>query len=138
MGGRWKILHNFLRQSAYTDVYAGCGVAIGGKSAVVVAADGESIGTLAPLCYLRNDSPSPFFGTVAVSLVSLASGKSTQLTAIRAEIGVCACVRARACVCVRLLRAHCLTTSQAVFLRWWWWYRFSFLSGRKSPAWEHS
>ena len=80
-------MHNFLRQSAYTDVYAGCGVATGGRSAVVIAADAESIGKLAPLCYFRNDSPWPFSGTVAVSLVSLASGKSKQLTVISAEIG---------------------------------------------------
>jgi beta-mannosidase len=87
IGGRWKIMHNFLRQAAYVDVYAGCGAAVASSEAGVLAADGTSTGKLAPLCYLRNDSPLPFSGAVVVSLIALASGELTKVAEISAEVG---------------------------------------------------
>lgn len=80
------MLHNFMRQSSYADVFAGCGVAVGG-AAGVLAADGFSLGKLPSLCYLRNDHSTPFSGTIIVSLVALSNGKTTKLAEISAEVG---------------------------------------------------
>ena len=80
------MLHNFMRQSSYADVFAGCGVAVGG-AAGVQAADGPSLGKLPPLCYLRNDHSTPFSGTIIVSLVALSNGITTKLAEISAEVG---------------------------------------------------
>lgn len=60
LGGRWRPLHHFMRESIYADVLATCGV--GG------------------VCYIRNDGVKPFEGTVEIlahGLSGKAAGKST-------------------------------------------------------------
>jgi beta-mannosidase len=59
IGGRWKPLHYFLRASGYTDVTVACGS--GG------------------VCYVKNDAPTPFQGTVSISAVQFATGSSMSL-----------------------------------------------------------
>jgi beta-mannosidase len=86
IGGRWKILHNFMRQSSFVDVFVGCGIATRNPEASIQTADSESIGGSSPLCYLRNDMPDRFVGTVTVSLIALGTGKITPLTTIAASV----------------------------------------------------
>eukprot|EP01052_Picozoa_sp_SAG31_P020099 SAG31_NODE_1495_length_8102_cov_5.708021_4_plen_314_part_00 len=82
VGGRWKILHNFMRQAAYADVYAGCGIAVDGQAGVAVA-NAELLGKSSLLCFVRNDTPFALSLKIAVSLVSFASGTATKLASIR-------------------------------------------------------
>ena len=56
IGGRWKPLHYFYKNSIYTDVTVACG------------GDGQ--------CYLKNDSPFPFTGTVVVKAVAFSNSNS--------------------------------------------------------------
>jgi len=59
IGGRWKPLQYWYKASIFADVMATCGK--GGS------------------CFVTNDDVAPFSGTVAVSRVDFASGKSTVL-----------------------------------------------------------
>ena len=59
MGGRWKPLHYFYKSSVLTDVTVACG---GGG-----------------LCYIKNDSPFPFSGTMAIDAVTFSTGTTTTL-----------------------------------------------------------
>jgi hypothetical protein len=63
-GGRWKPIHYLLRRSLFANVIASCG-----------AVDPVQ-------CYVKNDAPFPFMGTVNVSLVVFATGKVTTLSSI--------------------------------------------------------
>lgn len=60
IGGRWKPLHHFMEQSSYSDVTAACGAA---KITMMDASD-QAVGPA--LCYVRNDLPSAFTGSVTV------------------------------------------------------------------------
>ena len=86
IGGRWKILHNLMRQSSFADVFVGCGIATRNPEASIQTADSRSIGGSSPLCYMRNDTPDRFVGTVTVSLIALGTGKITPLTTIAASV----------------------------------------------------
>ena len=65
LGGRWKPLQYWYRSTIYTDVMATCGAG----------------GSLAPLCYVNNDLPVAFKGSVAITAIDFASGKETTLKA---------------------------------------------------------
>ena len=84
--GRWKILHNLMRQSSFTDVFVGCGIATQAAEASIQTADGRAIGGASPLCYLRNDTPDRFVGVLTVSLIALGTGDVTPLASIPASI----------------------------------------------------
>jgi len=62
IGGRWKPLHYWYKQSIYSDVFATCG-----------NNDKGAGGTVA--CYVKNDSPLPFKGSVEVSTINFSTGK---------------------------------------------------------------
>jgi hypothetical protein len=59
IGGRWKPLHYWYKQSIFADVMATCGS--GGN------------------CYVINDATTPFAGTVTIATVDLTSGKPTVI-----------------------------------------------------------
>jgi beta-mannosidase len=80
VGGRWKPLHHMMAQSAYTDVTAACGVA------KVTTMDASDQATGPALCYIRNDLPTPFTGTVTVEALQLSSGKSVLLNTLDAKL----------------------------------------------------
>ena len=73
IGGRWKPLHHMMRQSAYADVTAACG-----KSSTTMM-DASDDATGPALCYVRNDLPQPFKGTVTVSALHYGTGAVTLL-----------------------------------------------------------
>jgi hypothetical protein len=55
VGGRWKPLQYWYRASLYTDVYATCGK------------DGK--------CYIRNDAPKAFVGSLVLNVTAFATGE---------------------------------------------------------------
>ena len=63
LGGRWKPLHYWYRKTIYADVMATCGS--GGSSGI--------------MCYVKNDSPHPFTGSVDISSVKFATGQVASL-----------------------------------------------------------
>jgi len=75
-GGRWKPLHHFLRASAYADVTGSCGNSL--------FTDGDATDTAAgpALCYVRNDRPTTFAGTVIVEMLHLQTGAVTVLATL--------------------------------------------------------
>jgi hypothetical protein len=85
IGGRWKILHNFLRRASFADVFVGCGISTRAAEAGIKTADNHTVAGASPLCYLRNDTPDQFSGTVTVSLISFETGKVAFLTKIEAS-----------------------------------------------------
>jgi len=62
IGGRWKPLHHWFESSVFSDVAASC-----------ASSD-------PPKCFIKNDSPVPFSGSVNVALVRFSDGKATSLT----------------------------------------------------------
>jgi len=58
LGGRWKPLQYWYRASIYADVMATCGNG---------------------MCYIKNDHPTPFSGTVTIDSINFASGKTKNL-----------------------------------------------------------
>jgi len=68
-GGRWKPLHYFLKNSAFTDVTASCG------------SDNSGVSKTDTLCFVKNDrSGLPFTGTVSVQALSFSTGTFTPLS----------------------------------------------------------
>ena len=65
LGGRWKPLQYWYRASIYADVMASCG---------------------AGQCYLKNDHPTPFSGTVTITSVDFATGKNTTLVSKKVSL----------------------------------------------------
>ena len=80
-GGRWKPLHYFMRQSAYADVVAACG------NAKLQLVDAGPTATGATKCFVKNDSPRPFTGTVSVELVHFADARTTTLGTFAVDLG---------------------------------------------------
>jgi len=72
IGGRWKPLQYWYKQSIYADVFATCGQA-GGQ------AGDQPQPNSAIQCYVKNDSPLPFNGTVTITKIDLMSGKETVI-----------------------------------------------------------
>jgi len=66
IGGRWKPLHYLYKASLFRDVICSCG--LGGT------------------CYIKNDSPNPFVGSVVVSALNFATGNSTTLKHLAASL----------------------------------------------------
>jgi beta-mannosidase len=58
IGGRWKPLHYILKGSTFVDQIASC----------------DSNGN----CFVKNDSPFPFVGELAITLTRLADGKQVR------------------------------------------------------------
>jgi len=54
IGGRWKPLHYLLKKSLFTDLTATCGEQT--------------------LCYIKNDSPIPFYGLIKISAIHFSPG----------------------------------------------------------------
>eukprot|EP00041_Stephanoeca_diplocostata_P026329 m.707884 g.707884 ORF g.707884 m.707884 type:complete len:298 (+) comp22937_c1_seq4:166-1059(+) len=75
IGGRWKPLHYFLKNSAYADVTASCGAARSTTN------DAGNVTTGTMLCYLRNDLAKPFQGQVVVRAVNFVTGTVVNSTA---------------------------------------------------------
>jgi beta-galactosidase/beta-glucuronidase len=65
LGGRWKPLQYWYRKTIYTDVMVACGDA---------GQDDTS-----QVCYVNNDSPFPFTGTVQIDAVDFATGTATSV-----------------------------------------------------------
>ena len=63
-----------MEQSAYTDVTAACGA----EKITMMDASDEATGPA--LCYVRNDLPRPFIGSVTVEAIHFATGKTTRLS----------------------------------------------------------
>jgi beta-mannosidase len=63
LGGRWKPLHHWYKKTIYADVMSTCG----------------DNGAGGMVCYVKNDSPKPFKGTVDVSLVTFATGATKSM-----------------------------------------------------------
>jgi len=66
IGGRWKPLQYWLRKSIFSDIISTCGPTA--------------------QCYVKNDSPSAFAGTVTVSAIHFATGQSTDLTSFAVNL----------------------------------------------------
>lgn len=66
LGGRWKILHYFLRRSVYRNVMSTCN------------RQGQ--------CYVRNDGNAPLAGELSVSLVHFATGAVTAVGTQKVEL----------------------------------------------------
>eukprot|EP01052_Picozoa_sp_SAG31_P011931 SAG31_NODE_687_length_12813_cov_2.597216_13_plen_248_part_00 len=107
VGGRWKVLHYVLRQTAFADILAACSV------------DG--------VCYIKNDSPGkPWVGNVTISTMQLASGDvdliSTQYFSLQAGAGVLQAFCAsgdgdgnkRSCQSLRDLLPQCYNASSSM------------------------
>jgi beta-mannosidase len=63
LGGRWKPLQYWYKKTIYADVMSTCG----------------DNGAGGMVCYVKNDSPQPFEGTVDVSLVTFATGATKSI-----------------------------------------------------------
>jgi beta-mannosidase len=88
IGGRWKIMHHALQQSAFADVVASCG-----KEMTSTGAGEYGIGGIAgstangsALCYIRNDLPTAFVGTVAVEAIHFNTGQTTTLSTVPVSV----------------------------------------------------
>ena len=80
LGGRWKPLHYFMRKSAYADVTAACG------DAMLQMGDAGSSAEGPTMCYVKNDSPRNFAGSVTVQLVHYATAKIDLLATIPVQL----------------------------------------------------
>ena len=70
LGGRWKPLHYWYRSAIFSDVVATCG----GDPA-------------APQCYVNNDLPRRFKGSVTVSSIDFASGRERTVKVVQLDMG---------------------------------------------------
>merc|ERR1712232_1466042 len=73
LGGRWKPLHYFMRKSAFADVLAACG------NARLQMNDAGPTASGATLCFIKNDSPFRFSGTVTIELIHFATAVVSKL-----------------------------------------------------------
>ena len=82
IGGRWKILHHALEQSAFADVVGSCGKEMTSTGAGEYGRGGiaGAVANGSALCYVRNDLPRPFVGSVTVEAIHFATGKTTRLS----------------------------------------------------------
>jgi len=69
IGGRWKPLQHWYKASIFADVLATCG---NGERGVQ--------------CYVKNDSPYPFKGTVDVSSVAFSTGKAESVKSVKLDM----------------------------------------------------
>merc|ERR1711935_658414 len=69
LGGRWKPLQYWYRSSIYTDVMATCGGS-----------------PTAPQCYVNNDLPIPFEGSVTISSIDFATGKESVVKEMQLDM----------------------------------------------------
>jgi beta-mannosidase len=74
IGGRWKPLHHALQQSAFADVIGSCGVTMASTGVAGSTANGSA------LCYVRNDLPQAFTGTIIVEAIHYSTGETTRLS----------------------------------------------------------
>ena len=81
-GGRWKILHHMLQQSAFSDVIGSCGIAMTSTGAGEYGTGGIAGSTAngSALCYVRNDLPNEFTGSVTVEAIHYTAGTATRLS----------------------------------------------------------
>ena len=88
VGGRWKILHHMLQQSAFADVIGSCGVALtstgAGENGIGGIAGSTANGSV--LCYVRNDLPGTFSGTVQVEAINFVTGQATRLSTLAVSL----------------------------------------------------
>jgi hypothetical protein len=84
IGGRWKILHHVLQQSAFADVIASCGVSMASTGAGEYGKAGIAGSTAngSAWCYVRNDLPDTFVGRVIVDVIHLNTGSVTQISSV--------------------------------------------------------
>eukprot|EP01052_Picozoa_sp_SAG31_P017596 SAG31_NODE_1211_length_9376_cov_2.931767_9_plen_257_part_00 len=82
IGGRWKILHHVLQQSAFADVCSSCGVDMVSTGAGEYGKGGIAGSTAngSAMCYVRNDRPIAFIGSVSIEVIHLSTGNLTMLT----------------------------------------------------------
>jgi len=71
LGGRWKPLQHWYAKTIYADVMATCGTGLGG----------------AAVCYVTNDAPKPFDGTVTIMSVDFTTGTAKQLVSKTMNLG---------------------------------------------------
>ena len=81
-------MHHALQQSAFADVVASCG-----KEMTSTGAGEYGIGGIAgstangsALCYIRNDLPTAFTGTVAVDTIHFMSGQTMRLSTVPVSV----------------------------------------------------
>jgi len=70
IGGRWKPLHYWYKKTIYSDVMATCGTERGGNL----------------LCYVNNNAPLPFKGTVSISQISFADSSEKVLKTVALDM----------------------------------------------------
>ena len=69
-----------MEQSAYTDVTAACGA----EKITMMDASDEATGPA--LCYVRNDLPTAFEGSVTVDAIHFATGAVTSLSSVKVSL----------------------------------------------------
>ena len=75
-----KPLHYFMRKSAYADVTAACG------DANLQMGDAGSAAAGPTMCFVKNDSPRDFAGSVSVQLVHYGTAKVDQLATVPVKL----------------------------------------------------
>eukprot|EP01050_Picozoa_sp_SAG11_P009516 SAG11_NODE_900_length_6632_cov_2.693403_4_plen_260_part_00 len=84
IGGRWKMMHHALQQSAFADVVGSCGVEMtstgAGENGLTGIAGSTANGSA--LCYVRNDRPTAFTGTVTVEVIHYGLGTTVRLSTV--------------------------------------------------------
>ena len=82
LGGRWKPLHYMYKQSIFADIFATCG-ARGQPDGLAYQDDGDDgsrNGQAADvICYVKNDSPWPFKGSVTITKINLMTGAESTI-----------------------------------------------------------
>ena len=83
-GGRWKILHHMLQQSAFADVIGSCGVEMASTGAGEYGTGGIAGSTAngSALCYVRNALPNEFTGIVTVEAIHYTAETTTRLSTV--------------------------------------------------------
>jgi beta-mannosidase len=85
LGGRWKPLHYMYKQSIFADIFATCGVhgqpdGLAYQHKQDDGDDGSHNGQAADIiCYVKNDSPWPFKGSVIITKINLVTGNETTI-----------------------------------------------------------
>eukprot|EP01052_Picozoa_sp_SAG31_P012493 SAG31_NODE_732_length_12494_cov_3.395482_7_plen_328_part_00 len=80
LGGRAKPLLYFLR-TVFADIMATCG-SYSGPEDGYIASNNKSAESSITVCYVKNDSPREFSGTVTVTSIDFASGEETSIATV--------------------------------------------------------
>ena len=111
-------MHHALEQSAFADVVGSCGKAMTSTGAGEYGIGGiaGAVANGSALCYVRNDLPRPFVGSVTVEAIHFATGKTTRLSTAQVSlpagggaVGFLCAFNSTALTDGKRLPAHCPT-----------------------------